>query len=184
MRSIWPTGHTVSKWPSSRICEVPQPNSARRWLPRSVRGSIDTRPPSAVRRAAISAPHRSTAALSSVGDSILARLWIVSSSHGCSARQKSRRRIISLMLCALLLVAALQSGGQQQQPPPALPPFPKPAPRTPPATSEPAKPGTASPTTTAAAPAVPAEKPPTEAELGLPVYPGAQFIASYDAGRG
>jgi hypothetical protein len=25
---------------------------------------------------------------------------------------------------------------------------------------------------------------PTEATLGVPVYPGAQFIASYDAGRG
>jgi hypothetical protein len=25
---------------------------------------------------------------------------------------------------------------------------------------------------------------PTEAELGVPIYPGAQFIASYDAGRG
>jgi len=25
---------------------------------------------------------------------------------------------------------------------------------------------------------------PTEAQLGVPIYPGAQFIASYDAGRG
>ena len=25
---------------------------------------------------------------------------------------------------------------------------------------------------------------PTEAQLGIPIYPGAQFIASYDAGRG
>ena len=31
-------------------------------------------------------------------------------------------------------------------------------------------------------PAAPGE--PTEATLGIPVYPGAQFIASYDAGRG
>jgi hypothetical protein len=29
-----------------------------------------------------------------------------------------------------------------------------------------------------------AEKPPTEQTLGLPIYPGAQFISSYDAGRG
>ena len=28
------------------------------------------------------------------------------------------------------------------------------------------------------------EGPPTEQQLGLPVYPGAQFIRSYDAGRG
>jgi hypothetical protein len=34
---------------------------------------------------------------------------------------------------------------------------------------------------TAVAPAAPA---PTEATLGLPVFPSAQFIASYDAGRG
>ena len=25
---------------------------------------------------------------------------------------------------------------------------------------------------------------PTEADLGVPIYPGSQFIASYDAGRG
>jgi hypothetical protein len=35
---------------------------------------------------------------------------------------------------------------------------------------------------TAATPAVAGE--PTEQTLGLPIYPGAQFIASYDAGRG
>jgi hypothetical protein len=35
------------------------------------------------------------------------------------------------------------------------------------------------------APATPAaEQPPTKQQLGLPVYPGAQFIRSYDAGRG
>ena len=28
------------------------------------------------------------------------------------------------------------------------------------------------------------EAPPTEAMLGVPIFPGAQFIASYDAGRG
>jgi len=90
------------------------------------------------------------------------------------------------------LVAALQSGGQQ--PPPALPPFPRPAPRTPPAPTDPARP--AQPTTTTA-PGAPApstttstarttapEAAPTEADLGVPIYPGAQFIASYDAGRG
>jgi predicted amidohydrolase len=35
---------------------------------------------------------------------------------------------------------------------------------------------------TPAAPA--AEAAPTEATLGVPIFPGAQFIASYDAGRG
>jgi hypothetical protein len=34
--------------------------------------------------------------------------------------------------------------------------------------------------------AKPAQTPgePTEAELGMPIYPGAQFVTSYDAGRG
>jgi hypothetical protein len=30
----------------------------------------------------------------------------------------------------------------------------------------------------------PAEAAPTEAMLGMPIYPGAQYIATYDAGRG
>jgi hypothetical protein len=94
------------------------------------------------------------------------------------------------MLFVLLVSALLQ----QQQPPPALPPFPQPGPRTttpaaPPATQpKPAQPTTAP---TAPAPAPPAaarpagsEAAPTEAELGVPIYPGAQFIGSYDAGRG
>jgi hypothetical protein len=33
-------------------------------------------------------------------------------------------------------------------------------------------------------PVEPATGEPTEQSLGLPIYPGAQFIASYDAGRG
>jgi hypothetical protein len=40
-------------------------------------------------------------------------------------------------------------------------------------------------TTPAPAPATAkAEETPTEATLGVPLFPGAQFIASYDAGRG
>src|SRR5205823_2313494 len=52
----------------------------------------------------------------------------------------------------------------------------RPAPSTPPT----APPSTAAPAPKAGAP----EAAPTEAELGVPIYPGAQFIASYDAGRG
>jgi hypothetical protein len=95
------------------------------------------------------------------------------------------------MLCVVLATMLCQ-----QQAPPALPPFPQPGPRTnpPPQTNSPGRP--ASPTTTAPPPATapaPApiaprpgvpETPPTEAELGVPIYPGAQFIASYDASRG
>jgi hypothetical protein len=79
----------------------------------------------------------------------------------------------------------------QQQPVPQ--PFPG-APRPPqPARPAPAPPPTAPPTTAPpatvprASPARPATGPettPTEATLGLPIYPGAQFITSYDAGRG
>jgi len=36
----------------------------------------------------------------------------------------------------------------------------------------------------AALPAAAREAPPTEQQLGLPVIPGAQFLRSYDAGRG
>jgi hypothetical protein len=79
-----------------------------------------------------------------------------------------------------LLLAAM---AQQQTPPPPQP-FPKP-------NVQPARPG-AQPTIQPAPPpqapaataATSAEKPPTDTMLGVPVYPGAQFIASYDAGRG
>jgi hypothetical protein len=58
-------------------------------------------------------------------------------------------------------------------------PFPKPADsqKTPPKVEAPQKPGT----TPSGAPATPA---PTDASLGLPIFPSAEFIASYDAGRG
>ena len=66
----------------------------------------------------------------------------------------------------------------QQQPVPQ--PFPRPGssqPALPPAPStRPAPP----PTRTPAGP----DAAPSEATLGVPIYPGAQFIASYDAGRG
>jgi hypothetical protein len=66
----------------------------------------------------------------------------------------------------LLLVMA------QSQPVPQ--PFPKPG------APQPAPP----PPATATLPEPVAEPAPTEAMLGVPVYPGAQFITSYDAGRG
>jgi hypothetical protein len=68
-----------------------------------------------------------------------------------------------------------------QQPPPTPRPFPRPGSGQP---SQPAPPPTPPP----ASPSRPApgqpEATPTEATLGVPIYPGAQFIASYDAGRG
>ena len=84
-----------------------------------------------------------------------------------------------MLLPALIVALALV----QQQPVPK--PFPQPGAPTP---SAPAQPRPQSPT--APGPATPAAGPgekdaaPTEATLGIPVYPGAQFLASYDAGRG
>jgi hypothetical protein len=82
------------------------------------------------------------------------------------------------MLVVMALCAALG-----QQPPPVPQPFPRPgSPQTSrPAQPPPAQPPAAPPAATAPAPAGGA---PTEALLGVPIYPGAQFIASYDAGRG
>lgn len=78
---------------------------------------------------------------------------------------------------AVLLAGSLAQPAGAQTPVP----FPRPGqPATPPATTPP---GTATPTqATAPAPASGAE--PSEATLGVPVYPGAQFVASYDAGMG
>jgi hypothetical protein len=90
------------------------------------------------------------------------------------------------VLAFTLLVGAQQQGqpvpqpfprpGSSQPSQPAKPAQPdprSPQPSTPPATSATAKPAAGS-----------REAAPTEAMLGAPIYPGAQFIASYDAGRG
>ena len=63
-------------------------------------------------------------------------------------------------------------------------PFPRPGDATEPPPAQPAapRPTTAEPAKTVAPPRPDAA--PTEAMLGVPIYPGAQFIASYDAGRG
>jgi hypothetical protein len=81
------------------------------------------------------------------------------------------------MLLPLIVAAALLAGSPQQ------PPVPRPFPgaRTPPTQPPPQQP--AQPTTSTKG-ATPPEPAPTEAQLGVPVFPGAQFIASYDAGRG
>jgi len=93
---------------------------------------------------------------------------------------------------ALLLVAFLAL----QQTTPVPKPFPQPGsaqppkPQTQPPPSRPSQPPTAQPapppgsTATNAKPASEAPPAPTEATLGVPIYPGAQFLKSYDAGRG
>jgi hypothetical protein len=74
------------------------------------------------------------------------------------------------------LLAALLPAVQQL-------PVPQPFPR--PGAVQPAAPAPPLPATAPAANPAPAgPEAPTEATLGLPIYPAAQFIASYDAGRG
>jgi hypothetical protein len=60
-------------------------------------------------------------------------------------------------------------------------PFPKPGATRPPSAGAPAPEAQVQP------PAAPAPGPgetPTEASLGVPIYPGAEFVASFDAGKG
>jgi hypothetical protein len=84
------------------------------------------------------------------------------------------------MSAVILVLAVMLAAGQQ---PPAPKPFPQPGsqPRTPDAPSRPATPAPAAPAT-AGTPQPEAR--PSDAQLGVPVYPGAQFLASYSAGRG
>jgi len=86
---------------------------------------------------------------------------------------ESAKNIRLSALCGLRVQTAYQTPQPFPRPGQAPQPPPRPAP-TPPPPPGPAAPGTA------AAPQVA----PTEANLGVPIFPGAQFIASYDAGRG
>lgn len=80
-------------------------------------------------------------------------------------------------LCALLVLGVI--GAQAQTPQP----FPRPGQPPPPAAPPPDQPAPQVPGVTA--PVVPPTTgTPTEAELGVPIYPAATFLTSYDAGRG
>jgi hypothetical protein len=80
-------------------------------------------------------------------------------------------RLLSFF-CALLVAGATAGSAQTPQP------FPKP-----PQTTTPTKPP--APTVPAPAASSPnAKDVPNEAMLGAPIYPSAQFITSYEAGRG
>lgn len=89
------------------------------------------------------------------------------------------RSVLAVVLASTL---APNAAGQTPAPfprpgDPGRPPVPKlaPPPQPPPGTK-------VLPPQPASSPAVPGE--PTEATLGTPIYPGADFVASYDAGRG
>lgn len=94
------------------------------------------------------------------------------------------RRAAGLGL-VLMLSAPVALAGQ----PPPPQPFPRPGgqpPPAPPVETAPAPEAQAPVTPPVAAPATRPAGPqaPTEAELGIPIYPAAQFLGSYDAGRG
>jgi hypothetical protein len=87
--------------------------------------------------------------------------------------------LCALCLSAWVVPAAARQAGQLPAPqpfprpgqqPPSRPPT-APAPATPPAATAPRAPGASEPV-------------PSEVMLGVPIYPGAQFIQSFDAGRG
>lgn len=82
----------------------------------------------------------------------------------------------SHVACLMLLaVATAVPLAAQRQPVPR--PFPTPG-------AAPARPAPAPRTDATAAPRTAAADVPTEATLGVPVYPSAQYLTSYDAGRG
>lgn len=84
------------------------------------------------------------------------------------------RRVVTFVICPFFVTSAL---AQTPQPfPRGGAPLPAPAPAAPRAPASPVAPPAPAPA--AADPATP-----TEATLGFPIYPAAQFIASYDAGR-
>jgi hypothetical protein len=91
------------------------------------------------------------------------------------------RRTIAL----LTLTSALTVVGRAQAPPPTQPP-PKPKPFPNSGTTEPPpKPPVTQPPVGEAPPAPPPVGTPTVQDLnGTPVYPGAEYLDSYDAGRG
>jgi len=93
------------------------------------------------------------------------------------------RTLIGVVTLTAVAAAASAQTPQPFPRPVAAPPQPPPsAAQAPPPAPTPAAPR---PATTAPPPAAVADpNAPTAETLGFPVYPGAQFIASYDAGRG
>ena len=101
-------------------------------------------------------------------------------------------RVIELTVWGALLAAAPALAQSRPQTPPPPPPGvssqPKPQPPPSSAGTTTPKSSTAAPAATTAAPAsapvIPTETAPTAAQLGLPIYPGATFLRSFDAGQG
>jgi hypothetical protein len=87
------------------------------------------------------------------------------------------RKQVAVLIAALVALATATAAQTPQPFPRGTAQTPAPAPAPPPRPAQPPPP--------AAAPAAPVDPAtPSEATLGFPIYPSAQFIASYDAGRG
>ena len=86
---------------------------------------------------------------------------------------------VGLAVIGVIAAGWLTVSAQVPQPFPGRANPPRPAPAPPQTAAPPVAPTPAPP----AAP-VPSDDTPSEVTLGFPVYPNAQFIASYDAGRG
>jgi hypothetical protein len=91
--------------------------------------------------------------------------------------RSSAAPLLSSLLGLILVSAPAPASAQTPQPFPKGPTAPAPATPPPPRGTTPSSAAPA-----AAAPGT--EQPPTQATLGLPVPPGAQFLGSYDAGQG
>jgi hypothetical protein len=86
---------------------------------------------------------------------------------------------VGLAVIGAVAAGWLTVSAQVPQPFPGGANPPRPAPAPPQTVAPPAVPTPTPPATPA-----PSDEAPSEATLGFPVYPNAQFIASYDAGRG
>jgi hypothetical protein len=89
------------------------------------------------------------------------------------------RQLVTALMGVVVAVGIAEAQTPQPFPRPATPQAPAPAP--PPTARPPQPPPAPAAPPPATAPADPAT--PSEATLGFPIYPGALFIASYDAGR-
>jgi hypothetical protein len=97
-----------------------------------------------------------------------------------------------VVMCAIALggTAALAQAGQQttppptQTPPPTTQPIPKPFPGSTPPTTTPGKPADGSAPPPAPAPPPKPNTPSPQELANAPIYPSADFLESFDAGRG
>ena len=97
--------------------------------------------------------------------------------------RRYNRGMASRLLIVPLAIALSSSAAAAQTPQP----FPRPAvdrPSNPPPASQPARPPVVAPPASTPAAAPGPNDVPTEATLGVQIYPGAEFLASYDAGKG